>query len=244
MRSVLFLLVAFVSLFGFSKKADYSVEYGWFKELGEARATLIAQGSEYKIKIEADTKGIAKFLSRDRREVYESFGTITATGYLPSRFVQFKSWSDKAERTTYTFNHAAKTVLKVKERYEDGKLVKKETKPNKYYADNDILTLYFNISDDFKTIKSGAQKIYYAVGANPDNGRVDLIVPDSKKLASMKATFEGVNASNFVVVFINQKIFASERGELWIAFNDRDECERATLKDVILFGDIRGILKR
>ncbi len=47
-----------------------------------------------------------------------------------------------------------------------------------------------------------------------------------------------------VIVYINQKIFSSDRGELWIAFNDKNECETAALKDVILFGDIKGILKK
>ncbi len=241
-----FFLVAFLalSLFGFSKSADYDVEYGWFKELGYARANLVVNGQQYHIKIEAKTNGLAKLLSRNRQEIYESFGVATPKGYLPQKFVQYKSWADKAERTTYIFEHAAKKIIKIKERYEEGKLVDRSEEPNKYYADNDILTLYFNISDDFRAMRAGSQKVYYAVGANPKDGRVDLIIPTGAKLDEIKETFEGVKASSYVIVYINQKIFSSEKGELWIAFNDKNDCERATLKNVILFGDIRGILKK
>lgn len=241
-----FVLAVFLalSLFGFTKVADYDVEYGWFKELGEAKASLVVNGQNYHIRIEGKTKGIAKFLSRGREEVYESYGTVAASGYLPAKFIQFKRWSDKAERTTYLFNHAAKTVQKIKEKYDGGVLIDKNSEINKYYADNDILTLYFNISDDFRTMKPGAHKIYYAVGANPKDGRVDLIIPSGAKLGDIKETFEGVRASSYVMVYINQPIFSSERGELWIAFNGQNDCERATLKNVILFGDIRGILQK
>ncbi|HOI83113.1 MAG TPA: DUF3108 domain-containing protein, partial [Campylobacterales bacterium] len=98
-----FVLAVFLalSLFGFTKVADYDVEYGWFKELGEAKASLVVNGQNYHIRIEGKTKGIAKFLSRGREEVYESYGAVTPQGYLPTKFVQFKRWSDKAERTTY-----------------------------------------------------------------------------------------------------------------------------------------------
>jgi hypothetical protein len=244
MKIFVFVVLFFCSLFGFTKSADYDVEYGWFKELGDAKAQLVVEGKNYHIRIEANTMGLAKFLSRGRAEVYESYGIVTPNGYLPQKFTQYKKWSDKAERTTYIFDHAAKKVIKAKEKYEDGRLIDKNEEINKYYADNDILTLYFNISDDFRTMKAGSQKVYYAVGANPKDGRVDLIIPSGAKLGEIKETFEGVKASSYVIVYINQKIFSSERGELWIAFNEKNDCERATLKDVILFGDVRGILKK
>jgi hypothetical protein len=244
MRIAVFLTLLFVSLFGFTKSAAYDVEYGWFKALGDAKANLMVNGQNYHIMIEAKTQGLAKLLSRNREEVYESFGTVTQKGYLPLKFIQYKQWSDKAERTTYIFDHAAKKVLKIKEKYEDGKLVDRGEEQNKYYADNDILTLYFNISDDFKGMKAGSQKVYYAVGANPKDGRVDLIIPGATKLEEIKDTFEGVRAASYVVVYINQKIFSSDRGELWIAFDEKSDCARAVLKDVLLFGDVRGILKK
>jgi hypothetical protein len=147
------------------------------------------------------------------------------------------------ERTTYLFDHTKKDVKKIKEKYEDGRLVDKGEEPNKYYADNDILTLYFNISDDFKGMPAGAKKVYYAVGANPKDGRVDLIIPHGAKLSEIKEGLEEPKAASYVVVFINQKIFSSERGELWLAFDAKNDCVKATLKDVLFFGDVRGILK-
>ena len=244
MKIVVFLFLLINALFSFTKIADYDVEYGWFKELGDAKAALVVNGQNYHIKIEAKTNGLAKLLSRNRQETYESFGIVTKNGYLPTKFTQLKQYSDKIERTTYLFDHITKKVTKIKESYEDGELIDKSAELNKYYADNDILTLYFNISDEFRGMKPGSQKIYYAVGANPKDGKVNLIIPTGERLFEIKETFKEVGAVSYVIVYINQKIFSSERGELWIAFNDKNECETAALKDVILFGDIKGILKK
>ena len=243
MRVFLICCCLVFALFGFEKKSLYEVEYGVFKELGFADAKLTVSGQNYHMKIHAKTEGLARFLSQKREEVYESFGVTTKNGYLPYRFVQYKRWSDKEERTTYLFDHTKKDVKKIKEKYEDGRLVDKGEEPNKYYADNDILTLYFNISDDFKGMPAGAKKVYYAVGANPKDGRVDLIIPHGAKLSEIKEELEEPKAASYVVVFINQKIFSSERGELWLAFDAKNDCVKATLKDVLFFGDVRGILK-
>ena len=47
---------------------------------------------------------------------------------------------------------------------------------------------------------------------------------------------------HILVVIINQKIFSSKRGELYINLDDDGICTSAVLKDVIFFGDIRGKL--
>jgi len=49
-------------------------------------------------------------------------------------------------------------------------------------------------------------------------------------------------ASAIYVVFINQPIFSSSRGELHLSLNERGDADRAVLKDVLLFGDIRARL--
>ena len=49
-------------------------------------------------------------------------------------------------------------------------------------------------------------------------------------------------AAAIYVVFINQPIFSSSRGELHLSLNERGYADRAVLKDVLLFGDIRARL--
>ena len=41
-------------------------------------------------------------------------------------------------------------------------------------------------------------------------------------------------------VLLNKRIFASKNGEMYIDLNDDGICTNAVLKDVLMFGDIRG----
>ena len=68
------------------------------------------------------------------------------------------------------------------------------------------------------------------------------------KTGATDANFKGrgagadKQAAAIYVVFINQPIFSSSRGELHLSLNERGYADRAVLKDVLLFGDIRARL--
>ena len=143
----------------------------------------------------------------------------------------------------YTFDHKTKKIIKQKEKYEDGELESKSTEVLPYYAENDILTLYFNFAENIKDIKAGEHKIYHAVGANPKDGKVDVLSPTGEKLEEVKESCEGNAGDRHLIVTINQKIFQSENGELFILFDRAGETKKAVLKNVILFGDIRGVAR-
>jgi Protein of unknown function (DUF3108) len=243
MKAVLALVFLAIVAFGAQKNASYSVEYGLFKELGTAEAAMKDDGKSFTIDIYAKTQGVAKFLTRNRVEHYSSVGYKEGEQFVPTRFVQSRKWSDREDRTTYTFDHKTKKITKLKEKFEDGKLEDRSEEPLEYYAKNDILTLYFNIAENLKTFKAGDHKIYYAVGANPKDGKVDVISPSGAKLNELKEYIGGTPSDKHLIVIINQKIFQSENGELFLLFDSTGETKKAVLKDVILFGDIRGIKK-
>jgi len=241
MRLVLVYFFLTVALFAGQKSATYDVEYGMFKELGTAEAVMKEDGKNYTIELHAKTQGLAKFLSRNRVEYYSSSGYKEGDTFVPTKFVQRKSWSDREDRTTYTFDHKSHKVTKLKEKFEDGSLESRSEEHLKYYAKNDILTLYFNIAESLKSFKSGEHRVFYAVGANPKDGKVDVISPSGAKLNELKEYVGGAASDRHLIVVINQKIFQSENGELFLLFDPAGETKKAVLKDVILFGDIRGI---
>ena len=243
LRTFCLLLLLVCLLLGESKKSVFDIEYGFLKELGSAEASLKNDGKNYSITILANTKGFARFLSRNRQEIYTSSGTVENEIFLPSKFIQQKSYADKLEWTIFSFDHKAKKVTKTKEKFEDGKRISSSEETLGYYADNDILTLYFNIAENLKNIRAGEHKIYHAVGANPKDGKVDVIAPEGEKLSAVKQTCVASANDQALVVIINQKIFQSENGELFILFDEKSETKRAVLKNVILFGDIRGVAR-
>lgn len=223
-----------------NKTVSYRVGYGFFKELGWAQATLKLKNDDYKIEIFANTVGLAKFFSQNRREHYLSEGKVVNGTLVPHRFVQQKMWSRYDDRTTYLFDHKNRAVKKIKQRFEDGIAIENQESANDYYADNDILTLYFNISSEIGLIRQGRSKVYYAVGANKKDGRVDVLRPDGEKLDELMESLEGRGSDLRVIVRINQKIFSSENGELFLLFSKEHECTKAILKNVLLFADIRA----
>ena len=75
------------------------------------------------------------------------------------------------------------------------------------------------------------------MGAKEDDGRVDIEKPEGAELEKMKE-FMKMDIDSFLKVSINQNIFSSEKGEMLINVDKNNICNKAVLKDVLLFGDI------
>ena len=236
------LYLSSLSAFDFKKmSADYDVGFGVFGNVGVVNAKITQEGSTYKIKVVAKAKGLAAVLSNNREEIYESIGEIKNGNLLPRLFIKRKTRGAKTDIKRYFFNHKNKNVelrvTKVR-----GKKRTDTKKKLDYYAENDILTLFFNLKNILNDFKVKEPTVLYAVGANRKDGKIDIFSPKDKQL-DMIVNLLGVN-ENIIVAIINQKIFSSARGELYMNLNDKGICTKAILKDVLLFGDIRGEIKR
>ena len=108
-----------------------------------------------------------------------------------------------------------------------------------YFAKNDILSLFFNLKNKIKTYKSGEEYVLKAVGANKTKGLINILIPSNESFKKLDKILKTDDKSKFTV-FINQKIFQSEKGELLISLNKEGFCSFAILKDVLFFGDIVG----
>ncbi len=242
-KIILFLFVIF-TVFAEAKtiKATYKVSFGIFGSIGKATALFEVKDKRYHISVSAKATGLAKVLSGGRVESYESKGRVVDGILVPDIYRGVTKTNSKRSEKIYYFLHKQKRVDLLKIREKDGKESKSE-ESLKYYADNDILTLFFNIREFLNDFHFRGKKVLYAVGANKKDGRVDIIAPSGERLKKLKSDL-GKKRGNFLIVFINQKIFASKRGELFLDINDEGIVTKAVLKDVILFGDIRGVLEK
>lgn len=229
-------------------EAEYAVKFGIFGEIGISRASLHTEGERYSIIIEADSGGVAKFLSNHRKERYESHGMIQNGIYVPERFIKQVSSNAKGDFSEFIFDHEAKSVVRKRLRFkldDEGKRTDERTedKTFDYYARDDLLSLFFNLPFWIKGLEAGERLVMYAVGANRKDGRVDLYLPAGKDLAEIQKTME-MKEGNFVVVAINQNIFASKNGELLLNLGEDYLVRKAVLKDVIFFGHVTGTLMK
>lgn len=247
------LLILLLSSFLFGKTIDatYKISYGIFGELGLATTTLkILPNNKYHIKVHAYATGLAKFLSANKEEFYESSGTIVNNIFMPESYKTLSKNDNKSRQKNYTFDHSKnevryKQITKKLHTRHDAQLnpIKEwkeeslESKTN-YYAANDLLSLFFNISNIIPNFDKGNEYKLKAIGANKQDGKLDLIIPNDERYKILEDTL-GDFTKKFIVI-INQKIFSSSRGELLISLNEKGFCNKAVLKDVLVFGDIKG----
>ena len=195
------------------------------------------------IKIEAKATKIAKILSKNREEEYMSRGIVVDGILRPKIYKKIRKNSDKKIIKTYKFDDEKKIIEVFIERYKNNRLVSKNSERLKYYAKDDILTLYFNLKKYLNERKED-NLIFFAVGGNKEDGKVDVRLPKDKELKRLKSLFYN-EGGLYIDVVIHQKIFASKEGRLHIVIDQKlGVAKRAILEDVIFFGDIVAKLDR
>jgi hypothetical protein len=224
-----------------SMSADYDVSFGIFGDIGKAHCDLLIEKGTYKISIKITSRGLVKFFSQDRTEVYESTGLVKNGVLIPQLFVKNRKWGSKEDRKKYLFDHKNRSISILRTTIKDEKSdEKRELLP--YFAVDDILTLFFNLDSvvsDTNKLKDGIELT--AVGANKKDGHLDLKKPDDKIKKIMKNLL-GVD-NNLLLVTLNQKIFSSKNGEFMIDIDKNGICDRFVLKDVLMYGDLYGEIK-
>lgn len=226
--------------------AKYKVSYGAFLSLGEAKAIMKIDGDNYEISIVAKATGLARLLSNNRVETYKSFGKIVNDEFIPNKFIKIKKTNFKYRKRTFTFDNENKKVhvkyykkeqiRKLDEQFEQylEEFEESSEKNLDYYASQDILSLFFNLKNRIPKYENGKDYELKAVGANKTKGKINVLLPN-KKIKELNK-----KDSTQLIAYINQKIFGSKRGELFISLNSDGFCNQAILKDVLLFGDIVG----
>lgn len=230
----------------------YDIEYGSFLPLGTADAKLIIdEKNNYELSISAQTTGLVKVLSNNRSEEYKSLGKIINGQFIPEKFIKIKKDNVKERIREYTIDKNDKKIYvddytEIKSKFYDSKLnVKYKTLKAQnnyildYFAKDDILSLFFNLKEKFSKFKQNIDYKLKALGANKTKGIINIFIPKDKKEINK---YLNTKSNMKFIAYINQKIFQSERGELLISINKKGFCDYAVLKDVLLFGDIKGEL--
>ena len=109
----------------------------------------------------------------------------------------------------------------------------------RFFTDNDLLSLFFNTQKILPTLKYGESKQLAAIGSKSPNCEIDIEVPDEELRNELHAIMADTSG-NLITIILHQNIFQSERGELHVNFDHDGFAKDVVLKDVIMFGDIRG----
>ncbi len=234
----------------------YDITFSVFGKIGEADVSMTQEGERYHIHIDGRLTGLAADLANNRREAHDSYGRIVDGVFLPERYVKVRSTDTRNDTLVYTFDHHAKSVLKsrtkeytrTESRFDISKMgmveIPRKVKhtseaPLPYYAANDLLSLFFNVRHYLKEIPEGEQSVRHSVGAANSEGKILITNPSGEK-RRMLAELMPDNEDRLITVVVDQDIFESEKGELFINLDADYLVIEAMLKDVLLFGDIRA----
>ncbi len=221
MLNKLFIILALVgSIWAKQTVLKYDVSFGIFSDIGTVTSYFDKSANTYKIKAVVATSGLASSLSGGLVERYESYGDIIDGKLVPTKYIKSEKTKDKHKIRTYTFDHDAKVVYY----HRNGK---KKVKYD-FYATEDLMTLFINSSEQIRNSPTGKLLKFKAVGSSKDNG-----------LITVKKRTDG----KFAVV-INQDIFSSKKGELVVDIDKAGIWTKAVLKDVMMYGDITGKLRK
>ncbi|HZF70819.1 DUF3108 domain-containing protein [Sulfuricurvum sp.] len=237
MKKIVLLLLVLSQIAGAKVlTATYEVSFGIFQTMGIANARMeIKDDQTYTIHIDAKTTGIAKVLSGNRIEIYDSRGTVKNGKLIPDTYSKVRQTNSKKVTKIYTFDHTNKVVWK---ETIEGKERNKEVYD--FYAPEDILTLFFNIG---LYTQARQDKVLHAIGGSGKDGRIDVVFPNPKALKEMQKEMD-TEDGDFMKVVLNDRIFSSANGELLINLSRDGLCNKAVLEDVLLFGDIVGVRVR
>jgi len=221
-------------------KADYKVEFGIFGEIGIANAVLTKDEKSYKIDVELKATGLAKTLSGGRTEHHISKGHIENGLMVSDMYQVIKKYGSQTSNKVYTIDHKAKTVTKQYQHWDGDKQDADESKKLDFYSDDDLLTLYFNLNKKIPNREKSASYVFKAVGAEKQGGKAEIFIPKQSELSEYKNMLGESTDSWYARAIIHQKIFSSDKGELLLRIGNDGITQKAVLKDLILFGDVRA----
>lgn len=235
--------------------AKYDISFSIFGKIGEANVRYIHDDRFYHIYVEAGLTGTAASIANHRREIHESFGNIKEGILVPELYKRTKRSDHRYEELYYVFmpgGSILKFLFREKNIYTghfDFMKMKhiEEMHTEKsdsvhllpYKASNDLLSLFFNIRTILLAIPEGAKKAEHAAGARNDKGEILITNPSGNKRKEL-ATLMPENENRLLTVIVDQDIFKSGKGELYLSLDKDHLAIEAMLKDVLLFGDIRG----
>jgi len=240
---ILFLLL-FISSFAEGKtiEADYSVEFGFMGQVGKVHAVLNSDEKHYRIDANVSALGIAKAVTSNLKERHISKGDVVNGKLVTHMYQMIKSYGEYTSTTIYRVDHKKKRVTRQYKKWKYDKLVTDRKAKLDYYGKDDMMTLFLNLHKHINDKQNPKKFRFIAVGADRKNGRVDVSIPSQNSLKKIKDLVgEGKTGEWFTTVIMHRKLYQSKKGELDVRIGQEGLVEKAVLKDLIFFGDVRII---
>ena len=221
--------------FAFAKvtQLNYKATFGIFGTVGTIKNVLTQNTNTYKIKTKVQLAGMAKSILGGQVEDYISTGHMENGLMVCDKYTMTSTKKNKIVKKEYDINHKNKSVTKHYRKWVKGKLTKDYTQKLKFYAKDDLLTLYFNIGHAVK--EKGKTYYFKAVGLEKQKGKVQITVPSDSKNAKYKKDLGKANL--YAKALIYQKNFKKKKGDILLGIDKDGFIKKSVIKDILMFGD-------
>jgi len=230
---------------------DYVVEFGVIGQVGKVHTLYSDDNAHYIIDTNLSAVGmLAQKMTHHLKERHICKGFISKDGTrVVTRYQMIKSYGKYKSTTIYKVNHQSKKVTKQYIKWEKrdkgkDKKILDYTYTLGYYARSDMVTLFLNLDHYIQHKNKPKHYIFKAVGADREKGRVDVRIPRKKETMMMKSLL-GVpkNGEWLMNLVMHRQLYHSKKGELMVRMGKDGIVQKAVLKDILFFGDIRIIKK-
>jgi len=227
--------------------ADYIVEFGIVGQVGQVHTVYKDDAKYYSIDTNLSAVGImAKTITKNLKEHHICKGYLEKNLRVVNSYEMIKSYGDYKSTTLYTVDHKRKKVIKYYKLWEKNKKTDKYEKVIDdrirlgYYAKSDMVTLFLNLGPFIKDKTKPHKYLFKAVGADRENGRVDIRIPSKKEARMMKKLVGNPKSDEWLMnLVMHRKLYNSKKGELMVRMNKDNIMQKAVLKDILFFGDVR-----
>lgn len=215
---------------------NYTATFGIFGRVGSIENRLTQDKETYQIDTKVTLAGLAKVLLDGQTEHYISKGHME-NGLMVSDFYKMVSKKkDKVESKEYRIDHEKKFVTKRYRKWHKEKLVKDRTEKLKFYAKDDLLTLYFNLGNAVN--EKGQKYLFKAVGLEKQKGKVQINVPGETQAGAYRKDLGG-GADMYAKALIHQKNFRKKKGDILLAVGEDKFIYKSVIKDILFYGDAK-----
>ena len=216
---------------------NYKATFGVFGKVGTINNRLTQNTTTYRIDTKVKLAGLAKTILGGQVEDYVSTGHMDNGLMVSDKYTMTSTKKNKIVKKEYHIDHKNKFVTKRYRKWVKGKLTKDYTQKLKFYAKDDLLTLYFNIGHAVK--EKGKTYHFKAVGLEKQKGKVNITVPSDSKTAKYKKDLG--KAHLYAKALIYQKNFRKKKGDILLGIDKDGFIKKSVIKDILLFGDAKLI---
>ena len=224
----------------------YDVSFLWFDRLAVGSITLVRGGKPgtYVAVMEARTRGLAAYVTKDRAERFQTLMEVGPDGLLrplvhSSYSLKGKGAAQREKVTSYTFDYVTRQVKfqKIKDHVIlDDELLPMGTDGPVF----DILSALYNLRSGALGPLDGAQ---INLPTFHRKGIEEIVVaPVDRDDLDDNGFFS--QSTILRKVLVSPEVFQTEGRDLLVSFDATGRPQRAVIKNVIGLGDVKGVLRQ